>query len=79
MLDWQLNHFLDLLDLLVQATNHLIGGVRHFLHHHEGDQRVHLVGQDLMKGVAVIAQCHAAIWSHLLEWATGLISAYIHE
>lgn len=36
MLDGQLDHFLDLLDLLVQAANHFIGGVWHLLHHHEG-------------------------------------------
>lgn len=67
MLDGQLNHFFDLLDLLVQAANHLIGGVWHLLHHHEGHQGVHLVGQDLVQGVAVISQSHAAVRGHLMQ------------
>lgn len=67
MLDGQLDHFLDLLDLLVQAANHLVGGVWHLLHHHEGHQRVHLVGQDLVQGVAVIPQSHAAVGGHLMQ------------
>ena len=32
----------DLLDLLVEATDHLVGGVRHLLHHHQAHQGVHL-------------------------------------
>lgn len=70
MFDRQLNHFLDLFDLLIQATNHFIGGVRHLLHHHEGYQRVHLVGKDLMEGVAVVTQSHTTIWSHLYRGCT---------
>lgn len=65
MLDGQLDHFLDLLDLLVQAANHFIGGVWHLLHHHKRHQGVHLVGQDLVQSVAVIPQRHAAVRGHL--------------
>ena len=36
-------HLFDLLDLLVQAADHLVGGVWHLLHHHEAHQGVHLV------------------------------------
>ena len=32
----------DLLDLLVEATDHLVGGVGHLLHHHQAHQGVHL-------------------------------------
>jgi hypothetical protein len=39
----QLDHLLDLLDLLVQPPHHLIRAVRHLLHHHQRHQRVHLV------------------------------------
>jgi len=66
VLDGQLDHFLDLLDLLVQAADHLVGGVGHLLHHHQGHQRVHLVGQDLVQRVAVVAQRHAAVGGHLV-------------
>ena len=56
MLNWKLNNLFDLLDLLVKTSHHLIGGVRHLLHHHEGHEGVHLVGQDLVQRVAVVTQ-----------------------
>lgn len=40
----ELDHFLDLLNLFVQAANHLVRGVRNLLHHHQGHQGVHFVG-----------------------------------
>ena len=42
VLHWQLNDLLDLLDLFVQTSDHLVGGVRHLLHHHQRHKRVHL-------------------------------------
>ena len=36
-------NLLYLLDLLVKASNHLISGVWHLLHHHQAHQGVHLV------------------------------------
>lgn len=46
VLDRQLNHLLDLLDLLVEAAHHLVGRVRHLLHHHQAHQGVHLLGNE---------------------------------
>ena len=42
VLHWQLNNLLDLLNLLVQTSDHLVGGVRHLLDHHQRHKRVHL-------------------------------------
>ena len=39
--EW-LPDLLDLLDLLIQATNHVVGTVRNLLHLHEADQGIHL-------------------------------------
>ncbi len=36
----ELDDLLDFLDLLVQATNHVVGAVGYLLDHHEGDERV---------------------------------------
>merc|ERR1719220_3384143 len=67
MFHWQLNHLFNLLDLLVEAANHLVGGVRHLLHHHEAHQGVHLVWQNLVQGVAVIPQCHPAVGGDVID------------
>lgn len=79
MLDGQLDHFLDLLDLLVQASNHFIGGVWHLLHHHEGHQGIHLVGQDLVQSVAVIPQSHAAVRGHLRQKDVSILQAVFYN
>ena len=52
-------HFFDLLDLLVKATNHVVGAVRNLLDLHEADQGVNLGGQKQVESVAVIAQRHS--------------------
>mmetsp|Transcript_5185 Transcript_5185/g.12263 ORF Transcript_5185/g.12263 Transcript_5185/m.12263 type:complete len:323 (+) Transcript_5185:370-1338(+) len=56
MLDGQLNHFLDLLHLLLQPTDHLVCRVRHLLDLHQTHQRIDLAGQHSVQGVAVVAQ-----------------------
>ncbi len=61
------SHLLDLFDLLVEAADHLVGGVRDLLHHHEGDERVHLVGQDLVERVAVVTQSHSTVRGHVVD------------
>ena len=42
VLDWELDNFLDFLDLLSETTDHIIRGVWHFLDLHQGNQRIHL-------------------------------------
>ena len=42
MLDGQLNHLLDLLDLLVETADHVIGGVGYLFDAHQADERVDL-------------------------------------
>lgn len=37
MLDGKLNHFLDLLDLLVQSSDHFIRRIGDLFNHHESD------------------------------------------
>ncbi|RUP50930.1 hypothetical protein BC936DRAFT_137085 [Jimgerdemannia flammicorona] len=56
MLHGQFNDLLDLLDLLIQAADHFIRRIGHLLDHHERDQRVDFVGQDLMQLIRVVAQ-----------------------
>ena len=53
MLEPQLDHLLDLLDLLVQPADHVVGAVRHLLHHHERDERVDRGGEHLLELVGV--------------------------
>merc|ERR1719370_2163477 len=67
MFNWQFNHLLNLLDLLVQAADHLIRGVWHLLHHHQAHQGVHLVWQNLVQGVAVVPQCHPAVGGDIIN------------
>ena len=43
--DWQLDDLLDLLDLFVKTTDHLVCRIRDFFDHHESYERVHLVGE----------------------------------
>ena len=57
VLNWELNHLLDLLDLLVETADHLVRRVGHLLNHHERDERVNLVGQDLVQLVRVGPEC----------------------
>jgi hypothetical protein len=58
MLDGELDHLLDLLDLLVQTTDHFVGAVGHLFDSHQADKRVDFVGQDLVQYVRVIAKCY---------------------
>ena len=53
------SHLLDLLDLLVASTDHIVGRVRNLLDLHEADEGIHLGGQQQVQLVAVVAQRHA--------------------
>lgn len=63
VLDGQLDDLLDLLDLLVETTDHLVRRVGHLLHHHERDERIDLVRQDRVEEVRVGAQGDAEVGS----------------
>jgi len=65
--DGKLYDFFDFFDLLGEAAHHLVGGVGHLLDPHEGNERVDLVGQNLVEGVAVIAQSHAGVGRELRD------------
>jgi hypothetical protein len=56
MLQTQLDDFLDFLDLLVQATNHVVCAVGHLLDHHEGDEGIDGRGKQLLELVRVAEQ-----------------------
>ncbi len=45
--------FLDLFDLLVETSDHLVRAVRDFLDHHERNKRVDFVRQDFVKGIRI--------------------------
>ena len=57
--DGKLDDFFDFLDLLVESTYHLVRAVGNFLDHHEGDERVDFVGEDLVNCVGVTAKGYA--------------------
>ena len=59
VLHGQLDDLLDLLDLFVQTTDHLVRRVWHLLDHHEGNKGVDLVGEDLVYCVRVGAESDA--------------------
>lgn len=61
MLDRQLDDLLDLLDLLVESSNHIIGRIRHLLHLHETDQRVNFGGEDLVQDVGVTLESDTGV------------------
>lgn len=65
MLHRQLNNLLDLLDLLVQTTDHFVSAVWHFLDHHQADQWVDFVGQDLVEEIAIVLKGNSCVWCHL--------------
>jgi len=51
--DGQFDDLLDLLDLLVETSDHLVRRVGDLLDHHEGDEGIDLVGEDLVEFVGV--------------------------
>ena len=56
VLDRELDHLLDLLDLAVQPAHHVVRGVGHLLHLHQGDEGVDLGGEEEVEGVGIGAQ-----------------------
>lgn len=53
-------HLFDFLDLLVQTTDHFIGGIWNFLNTHQAHERVDLVGQNFVQHIRVMLQSHAS-------------------
>lgn len=48
VLNGQLDHFLDLFDLLFETTDHVVGGVWNLLNLHQTDKWINFAGEDLM-------------------------------
>ncbi len=67
VLHGQLDDLLDLLNLLVEAADHFVGRIRHLFDHHETDERVDLVGQNLVERVRVVSKRHATIRRHVVD------------
>lgn len=65
--DGQFDDLLDLLDLLVESSDHLVGGVRYLLDHHERDERIDLVGEDLVEFVRVGTESDAEVGSEEVD------------
>mmetsp|Transcript_17530 Transcript_17530/g.52738 ORF Transcript_17530/g.52738 Transcript_17530/m.52738 type:complete len:264 (+) Transcript_17530:600-1391(+) len=61
MLDGQLDDLLDLLDLLVHASHHLVSAVGRLLHAHQLHERVYLAREDLVQHVGLAAQGDAGV------------------
>ena len=76
VLDGQLDHLLDLLDLLVDATDHVVRRVGHLLHLHQAHQRVDLARQHEVQHVRVVLQRHAVVGLELGD-VDGLVN--IHD
>jgi hypothetical protein len=74
VLDGQLDDFLDLLDLLVESSDHLVRRIRHLLDHHERDEWVLLRGEDRVELV-----CAQWGWSARVERGMGNINAQESE
>ena len=72
MLDGKFDDFLDLLNLLIKSSYHVVGGVRHFLYLHEGDKRIDLGGQNLVQNVVIGPDCHSEVGLDILD-LDGLI------
>mmetsp|Transcript_399 Transcript_399/g.1076 ORF Transcript_399/g.1076 Transcript_399/m.1076 type:complete len:286 (-) Transcript_399:252-1109(-) len=60
VLDGQLDDLLDLLDLLVEPTDHIVGRIGDLLHLHEADERVHLAREHQVQDVAIVLQRDAS-------------------
>jgi hypothetical protein len=52
----QFDHFLYFLDLLVEATDHLVRTVWNLFNHHKRNEGVNLVGENLVNGVRVASK-----------------------
>jgi len=53
MLDREFDDFLDLLDLLVEASDHFVRAIGNLFDHHKRDKGVDLVGEDLVEGIRI--------------------------
>ena len=51
MLNWQLNNFFDLLDLLGEATDHIISRIWDLLNFHQRNQWISFGWQDFMQQI----------------------------
>lgn len=63
VLDWEFDDLLNFLDLLVEASDHVVCTVRHLLDHHQRNERIHFVWQDFMDLVRIRPKGDAQSWS----------------
>ena len=59
-------HLFDLLNLLIETADHLVGAVGHLLYHHQRHERVHLVREQLVQRIAVVPQRHPGVRDDLV-------------
>ena len=76
VLDGQLDDLFNLLDLSIETSNIFVRRVGHLLDHHEADERVDLVGQNLVQGVAVASQGDTAVRSDVRDVD---VLVYVHD
>ena len=67
MLDGQLDYFLNFLDLLVKATDHVVRGVWHLFYLHQADKRVDFAWEDLVQQHRSIFKGNSDIGLQLLS------------
>lgn len=53
MFDGQFDNLLDLFDLLIESSDHVVGRIWDFFNFHEGDQRVNFGGEHLMENIVI--------------------------
>ena len=75
MFDRQLYDFLDLLDLLIKSTNHIVSRVWHFFDLHKRNQGIDLGRKDLMQDVVIRANSHSEIRLYFFDF-DGFVNVY---
>ena len=67
MFDGEFDDFFDLHDLLLQATDHVVGGIRYGFNFHEGYEGVDFGGQYFVQCVRVVPQCHPGVGLEIVD------------
>ena len=68
MLDGQFDDFLNFFDLLVETSNHIVGGIWYFFDFHEGDEGIDLGGENLMKDVVIGTDCDSQVGLDIFDF-----------
>ena len=73
VLDGKFNDLLDLLNLLIKSSDHIVGGIWHFLYLHEGNKRIDLCWQNFVQNVVIGPDCDSEVGLDVLNF-DGLVN-----